>query len=37
MRMSKKLTKKPEMKHPNDTFNLFKSLGFDKVMLQKKN
>ena len=24
------------MKHPNETFNLFKSLGFDKVILQKK-
>ena len=23
------------MKHPNETFNLFKSLGFDKVILQK--
>ena len=25
------------MKHLNETFNLFKSLGFDKVILQKKN
>ena len=24
------------MKHPNETFNLFNSLGFDKVILQKK-
>ena len=24
------------MKHPNETFNLFNSLGFNKVILQKK-